>query len=219
MLTKKVRGIVFDLDGTLVDSLSATFDAFNHGITLHGGKSHTPHEIMAYFGPGEGEIFARIVGPEKCQAAHLAYVDHIQANMHRVPLHKGVAELLERIWSAGVPVSIFTGRSWPTTEMILKNHGMLEKFITVITHDQVTASKPSPEGLFKCLKAMGMESDEVLMVGDSPADIRAARDAESRGVAALWDLMADRKELESHDPHHWAENPGQVWKIWESLKE
>ena len=53
-----LRGIVFDLDGTLVDSLSTTFDAFNHALVAHGQRVHSPAEIMAYFGVGEPQMLA-----------------------------------------------------------------------------------------------------------------------------------------------------------------
>ena len=69
-----IRAMVFDLDGTLVDSLAATFDAFNHGIQVAGGKKHTPEEIMQYFGPGEDQIFAKIVGSSRAKEAYDACI-------------------------------------------------------------------------------------------------------------------------------------------------
>jgi HAD superfamily hydrolase (TIGR01509 family) len=210
-----LKGIVFDLDGTLVDSLATTFDAFNHGITKFGGKVHTPAEIMAYFGPGEGEIFAQILGADKAEAAYEACRDYMDANLSRVPLHSGVGELLESLKSAGVPISIFTGRSWNTTEMILKHHGLMDRFITVVANDHVDAPKPSPEGLHLALSRMKLEPQQVLFVGDSPADMIASRAAGARGVGALWDLQAERTLMEPHEPHHWADHPNEIWNVWE----
>jgi HAD superfamily hydrolase (TIGR01509 family) len=207
------KGIVFDLDGTLVDSLGATFTAFNHGIVSCGGKPHTPQEIVAFFGVGEKEIFARIVGREKAQEAYDAYHGYIHGRMGEVPLHDGVGELLEQLKSAGLPISIFTGRGWASTEVILKHHGILDRFITVVADDHVGSSKPSPEGLHLCLKRMKLEPQEILFVGDMPADMRAAKAAGAPGVAALWDVLAVREELEPHGPAHWAERPAQVLEI------
>jgi HAD superfamily hydrolase (TIGR01549 family) len=209
-----LRGLIFDLDGTLVDSLSSTFEAFNEGFRRCGAREHTPQEIMAHFGPGEGEIFARIVGREKAQEAMDAFLEHTQAQVGRAPLHAGVAELLESCKSAGVPVSIVTGRSWETTEMILRHHRVLDRFVTVICHDHVSSSKPSPEGILLACKRMSLDPHQVLYTGDHPVDIRAARSAGSGGVAALWDLLASREHLAAHDPHHWAERPAQVWELW-----
>jgi pyrophosphatase PpaX len=208
-----LQGLIFDLDGTLADSLSATFDAFNHGITSQGGRRHTPAELMAHFGPGEGEIFARILGPEKAVTAYAACREYLDQNLGRVPLHQGVPELLEELKTRGVPVSIVTGRSWNTTELILRHHGLLDRFVTVIANDHVGSPKPSPEGIRLALARMGLEPSNAAYVGDTWVDIRAARSAGTLSVAATWDLLADPKSLGLHDPHHWAERPGDVSRI------
>jgi HAD superfamily hydrolase (TIGR01549 family) len=207
-------GIVFDLDGTLVDSLSFTLEAFNYGIVSQGGKALSPAEIMKFFGPGEGDIFTAILGEAKSVPAYLAYQSFVDQNLHKMPLHEGVPELLEQLKSAGVPVSIFTGRSWPTTETILKHHRLLDRFITIVASDHVNMPKPSPEGLLLALSRMKLRPSDVLFVGDSAFDMQAARAAGSRGVAALWDLLVDRASLEKQTPHHWASTPTEIFEIW-----
>lgn len=209
-----LKGIVFDLDGTLVNSLATTFDAFNHGIVRLGGRKHTPQEIMKYFGPGEREIFAKILGAHQAEQAYELCRTYFNENLGKMPLHDGVAELLEKLKSAGVPISIFTGRSWDTTEMILSNHRLLDRFITVIANDHVSSPKPAPEGLHLALSRMKLDPKEVLFVGDSPADMLVSKSAKSNGVAALWDLQANRAELEVYQPAHWASHPMDVWKIF-----
>ncbi len=214
----KVQGVVFDLDGTLADSLAMTFDAFNHAITSLGGKLHTPQEIMAYFGAGEGAIFARILGEEKADEAYALSMKYTDDHLGQVPLFEGIGELLHQLEVAGLPCSIFTGRSWPTTEMILRHHGLENRFETVVCHDHVRESKPSPEGLLLCLERMKLRPEEVLFVGDSHQDIRAGRSAGSPTVAALWDLLADREHLARFQPSHFAEKPGELWRLIESLQ-
>lgn len=212
------KGIIFDLDGTLVDSLATTFDAFNYGIVSMGGTRRTPQEIMKYFGPGEGEIFAQIVGRDKAEAAYEASRHYLDEHLADVPLHIGIPELLEKLKSNGVPISIFTGRSWNTTEMILKHHRLLDRFITVVANDHVSSPKPSPEGVHLASSRMNLHPQDVFFVGDSPVDMLASRRAGAQGIAALWDLMAEKTLLEVHEPHHWVTEPSDVWKIWEALQ-
>jgi pyrophosphatase PpaX len=204
------KGIVFDLDGTLVDSLSVTFEAFNHGFMLFGAPKLSPAEIMKYFGPGEAEIFGQIVGTENAEAAYAASKDHLNANLERTPLHEGVGDLLEKLKTAGIPISIFTGRSWPTTQMILSHHNLLDRFITVIANEHVQSPKPSPEGLYLAAERMKIEPKHLMFVGDSPSDIIASRSAGASGVAALWDLQASRDLLAPWKPHFWVEKPKDV---------
>jgi pyrophosphatase PpaX len=208
-----LQGMIFDLDGTLADSLSVTFDAFNQGFTAYGGRVHTPQEIMSYFGPGEGEIFARVVGEENAARAIVAFRDHLERNLGNVPLFPGVRELLDRARAENVPLAIVTGRSWDTTEVILRHHGVLDRFVTVICNGHAP-SKPSPLGIRLALERMGLEPAQAMYVGDHPMDVRAAKAAGSLSVAAIWDLMAKREHLEPHGPHHWAEHPGEVWEIF-----
>jgi HAD superfamily hydrolase (TIGR01549 family) len=212
-IAPRCRGIVFDLDGTLVDSLTTTFAAFNHAIVHYGGQPKTGAEIMSYFGPGESQIFAKIIGPEHARAAYVMAREYLDRNLAQVPLHRGVGELLERLKTASVPVAIFTGRSWDTTEMILKSHGLLDRFVTVVANDHVKEHKPSPEGLRLALSRMKLEPSDAFMVGDHPADLIAARGAGTPGIAALWDPSARRELLEPHEPKHWAERPETIWEI------
>jgi HAD superfamily hydrolase (TIGR01509 family) len=211
-----LKGIVFDLDGTLVDSLSTTFDAFNFGITQLGGRVHTPQEIMNYFGTGEHEIFAKILGKDQAEAAYSLCRAYLNQNLTQIPLHSGVGDLLENLKSSGIPIAIFTGRSWNTTELILKHHQILDRFVTVIANDHVAQPKPAPDGLHLALSRMKLHPSEVLFIGDSPMDMVASRAAGSKGVAALWDLLANRQELEPHEPHHWANHPLDIWDIWKN---
>jgi len=213
MSATPIKGVVFDLDGTLVDSLATTFDAFNHGIVLCGGRAHTPEEIMEYFGPGEEQIFAQIVGPGRAEEAYRACRRYLDENIDRVPLHDGVAEMLGELKRRRMPLSIVTGRSWNTTEVILKHHGLIDRFVTVIANDHVEKPKPAPLGIQLALSRMNLEPASTLYVGDSHVDIIAARAAGSRAVAALWDRVASRERLAPHDPHHWATHPSQLLEL------
>ncbi len=213
-----LKGIVFDLDGTLVDSLGVTFKGFNHALASMKVRPHSPAEIMAHFGTGEDRIFAKLVGLDRAQEAYSLFQVYMNENVNRVPLHNGIGELLENIRNEKVLTSIFTGRSWNTTETILKYHGLLNSFVTVVAHDHVEFPKPSPMGLHLALSRMKLSPEQILFVGDSPMDIIASRAAGSQGVAALWDVLANQKELEQHQPDHWATHPEDVWKIWEKVR-
>ncbi len=208
------KGIIFDLDGTLVDSLSLTFEAFNHGIVHCGSRPHTPDEITAYFGTGEDRIFAKLVGEDRAHEAYTAYSDYLDEHMGRIPLHAEVSELLDALRNRSIPISIVTGRSWNTTELILKHHELLDRFVTVIANDHVSRPKPAPEGILLALSRMGLKPEEAFYVGDSTVDILAARAAGSRSVAALWDFLANQDTLEAHSPHRSAASPSEVLSIW-----
>jgi HAD superfamily hydrolase (TIGR01509 family) len=210
------RPVAFDLDGTLVDSLSITFEGWNAIFARRGLAELSPDEIMAYFGPGEREIFARVLGPGEADSAYAEHVEFLAANLARAPLHEGVAELLGRLRDEGVPLAVVTGRSWPTTERLLAHHGLLPRFVTVIAHDHVGRAKPAPDGLELAAKRLGVAPSRLYYVGDTSADIGAARAAGALAVAATWDRYARREKLAAAGPDAWATRPDDVWRLWES---
>ncbi len=207
---KTAAAVVFDLDGTLVDSLSSTFAAFNHGIVAVGGAPLEPKELVAFFGPGETRIFEKLVGADRAEEAFIASRDFMDRNLANVPLHEGVAELLDTLENLGLALAIFTGRGSETTDLILGHHGLLDRFGAVVTSDHVIHSKPSPEGLHMALGKLGVEAARALFVGDSPLDLVAARRAGAIAVAATWDLAVDRAALEAAGPDHWVHAPKDV---------
>lgn len=204
------KGIVFDLDGTVVDSLGVSFEGFNAGFTRFGSKPLTPTEIMSHFGIGETEIFARIIGRQNAALAYQTARAYLNDNLHRVTLHDGIPELLDRLENAGIPLSIFTGRSRLTTDLILETLALKGRFVTVITHDDVTEAKPRPEGLLKASAAMGLSASEVWLIGDSTADVKAAQAAGAGSVAALWDSFSDHESLLSLQPTLSAAHPLEI---------
>lgn len=211
-----LKGIVFDMDGTLIDSLASTFSAFHHAFKAVGARPHSRAEIARYFGRGEDQMLKALLGPEQGARAYEALKDFTSQNLNEVILHEGISALLDQLHTERVPISIFTGRSWATTESILKHHGILDRFITVVADDHVSSPKPSPEGLLLALTRMKLAPEQILFVGDSHFDMQAARACGAPGVAATWDGLADEEKLKMFEPKHWAKHPSDVWKIWKA---
>lgn len=214
----KLNGLIFDLDGTLVNSLGPTLDAFNEAITAFGKPRHSPAEIMAYFGTGEREILARIVGHSNADEAYRICRESMDSNMGKMPLHDGVAEMLAELRRLGLPVSIVTGRGEGSTQEILRHHGLTDGFVTVICHEHVSRSKPDPEGVSLALRRMKLAPTEACYVGDMVADMRAAHGAGTRAVAALWDGFCHRDEVLAHEPHHSFDHPRQILDLLTQLQ-
>ena len=211
-----LRAVVFDLDVTLVDSLPITIEGFNAACARFGGRDYSRDEIMAHFGPGESQIFARLVGAQNANDAYRIYREYFDENIERVKLHPGVDRVLTELSARNIPMAIFTGRGQATTQSILKALNLTDLFADVVTYNHVTAHKPSPEGLLKACQTLGLEPQSVAMVGDSPSDIKAARSARAAGIAAAWDAWTPHEKLREAGPHHWANTPASVIEYLES---
>jgi phosphoglycolate phosphatase/pyrophosphatase PpaX len=204
--------LLFDFDGTLIDSLGPTLTAFQVGIEACGhGKMSFP-EIRAHFGAHEMSIFERIVGSAKAPRAYEAYRAHLLQQREKIPLHPGVPSLLQEAQARGLRLGIVTGRGRDSTEALLDHHRLQGTFEAVVTDHDVPAPKPSPLGIQLALQKLGAPPAEACYAGDSWVDVRAALSAGVRAFGARWDPLADFARLAPEDqPHAWLTTPQEIW--------
>ena len=198
-----LKAVLFDMDVTLINSLPLTMEAFRHGLKTQG-TSRTDDEIMAYFGLGEDEIFKRLLGDNAmARSAYLECAQYTQTHLSAAVMHDGMLDLVQTLHARGIPMGIVTGRSRPTTEILLKHHGLWDPrgpIQIVITHNEVKNGKPDPEGILKALAHLGVSSGSAMYVGDTWMDVRAAREAGVLAAAALWDGLAEEDRILAESP-------------------
>jgi pyrophosphatase PpaX len=188
---KSISCVIFDLDGTLADTSRLIFASFNHVAERYTRRAWTEEEILDTFGPTEEVAIRSIVGPEKAAEAiedfHRFYAEEHDA---MAAGHEGIREILAYLKSHGVLLALFTGKGKRTTAVTLPALGMDGYFSMIVTGDDVAAHKPSAEGIRKVLDAFGVDPGSALMVGDSAADIVAARGAGVSVASVAWDPFA-----------------------------
>ncbi len=102
-------------------------------------------------------------------------------------LYPGIKNILERLKSKGIPLSIYTGKGRDAATITLKKLGIFNYFDLIVTGDDVKEHKPSVEGVNLFLEKFNLDKEKVLMIGDSPADINAARGAGIKIASVVWD--------------------------------
>ena len=207
-----IKLVIWDLDGTLINSLPSTFAAMNDGIEDRVGRRLTADEIVAHFGPTEVNVLAGIVGGAHAEECYLKYVASTEKRIREILPYPGITEVLDELKSGGYKMSIFTGRARRTSDIILKNLELEKYFSQVIAGDEVNHAKPHPEGVIKICKASGISPAETVFIGDSHYDIMAGRTAGVKTVAATWDMMAQRNrdKLSNANPSHFIASPNQL---------
>ena len=178
--------VIFDLDGTLLDTLPGTFRAFSEALAPALGRVPGEEEIRARFGASDHRIVREWVGPEHAEAAVARLYAAYEREFRDAAVFPGVSELLDALVAGGVTLALFTGRGRPSTERLLEATGLAARFPLVVTSDDVTDPKPAPEGLLQVLERSGAAPADAVYVGDSPLDVRAARGAGIRPLAAFW---------------------------------
>lgn len=191
----KFKGIIFDIDGTLTSTNELIFASFNHITEKYLDKTYSHEEIISLFGPTEDQILKEMCG-ENFEQAKKDYYDFYGGNHYMADLYPGIKALLSHLKEKNVLLSIYTGKGRKAAVITLKKLEIHDYFDLIITGDDVAEHKPSAEGIYKFIERFGLEKNYVLMVGDSPADVKAAKAAGVKIASVLWDSYAKEKVLQ-----------------------
>lgn len=190
---KNFDGIIFDIDGTLADTHELIFDTFNHVIGKYLNKRMSNDEIVALFGPTEDVILKEYMA-ERYGEARKDYYDYYRKNhKEKAPAYPGIEDILVFLKNRSIPIGIFTGKGRESSEITLKELGLIDYFDLIITGDDVEKHKPDPEGIRLFISKFGLKGERVLMVGDVANDVKAAHDAGVKCALVLWDRFSREK--------------------------
>jgi HAD superfamily hydrolase (TIGR01509 family) len=181
------RALLLDLDGTIADTLPHIFEAYRHAVAPWVERPPTDAEVEATFGPAERECIARMVPGASLDEAERRFHAFYEAELgDNVKVVEGIAEVIDHARSLGWRVGVFTGKGRRSARFTLEELGLLDRIEHLVTSDDVTRPKPDPEGVFQASEALGVPVGNILLAGDSPADVHAGRDAGARTAAVLW---------------------------------
>jgi HAD superfamily hydrolase (TIGR01509 family) len=201
--------VLFDLDGTLVDSLALTFDALRMAVRPYLGRLVSDEEIWALMGPPEPAILAALVGPNLAPACHARYERLYVARLRRMAPFAGILPMLAECRREGLKLGVSTGRGRHLAEQTLQVLRLRPRLDVVISGDDVRQAKPSPDGILRALDELGLKPAATLWVGDSPLDVQAGRAARVRTVGALWGAR-DPRGLEKAKPRFLCQTPEEL---------
>jgi pyrophosphatase PpaX len=191
--------VLFDLDGTVVDSGAMILASFRHATKTVLERELSDAELMASFGTPLREQM-RLIDAERADEL----VDVYRA--HNVPLHDeleacdGMLDVLSRLKAEGRRLGIVTAKRGSTVELAFGVLPLRAHFDVVVTADDVERHKPAPDPLLAALERLGARPDEAAYVGDSPFDIAAAKAAGVFSVAVTWGGIHSEKLLRAEGP-------------------
>lgn len=205
----KPYAVLFDLDGTLVDSFSFIAECFAHAVRQVLGRDPTPEELVREWG-APLRVRAAAVAPHRWEELVAAYERHYDGHSHRtLRAFPGVSEMLACLRGAGVRLAVVTSKRRPRALRTLQAAGLATFFDCVITDDDAATPKPSPDPVRLALDRLAVPPARAWMVGDAPFDVLAGRAAGTRTVAALWGTR-DREGLLAVQPDYAAVEPPDV---------
>ncbi|MCZ7611516.1 MAG: HAD family hydrolase [Ignavibacterium sp.] len=202
-MKSRFKGIIFDVDGTLTYTNQLIFDSFNHITRKYLGKTFSDEEIIALFGPTE-DVILKEMCKDEYESARRDYYKYYKDNHAIAKLYEGIESLIIEIKNAGLLLSVFTGKGRTSALITLDEFGLTKYFDMIVSGDDVTDYKPSPEGIIKFLREFKLNPNEVLMIGDAPSDIKASIEAGVQIASVVWDSYAEEKvrKLNSNNLFH-----------------
>lgn len=184
------KGYIFDIDGTITATNNLIFATFNHVADKYLNKYLIDNEIIALFGPTEDVILKDWMG-HNYEDARKDYYKFYDLNHDKMASpYPGIIEIIKEIKEHNLPLGIYTGKGRISTEITLSKIGILNYFDLIISGDDVKNHKPSPEGIVKFAEKFNILPENILMIGDAPADIIAAKTAGAKVASVLWDSYA-----------------------------
>jgi pyrophosphatase PpaX len=208
-----MMAILWDMDDTLLDTIAGRMIALAHAHETLLGTTVDPVELWRSHRGGSLEAMGqRLVGDDWARFARV-YRERYYSLARDIRPYDGVEGVLRYFHGAEIPMAVVTSKvSYGAIEE-LTTAGLLGFFQAVVGADDTDNHKPDPEPVYAALDRMMIDADErVLFVGDSPADIWAARNAGVTSVAALWGTI-DSEQLLDAMPDYTAKSPGEVLSI------
>ena len=212
-----IKAILFDLDGTLLDSAPDMVATLNHMRAFRGLQA-MPIEDVRHF-VSRGAIGLIKAGMPPCDEDTLntwreSFIAHYQeSSFEQTRPFEGVESLLLELEKSNIPWGIVTNKSEALSFPILKKTGWLASASTVICGDTVAKGKPHPEPVLAACGVIGMEPRDVLMVGDDVRDIEAGKRAGCHTAFALYGYSTREMQCHIDDNTTLINNPNEVLSL------
>lgn len=202
---------LFDLDGTLLDSIDLILTSFHHTSRIHLGRQLPDEYWLAGVGTPLRTALSKVAGSDEETDAMLATYRDFNLEHHdaMAKAYPGVTDVVRRLHRDGAKLALVTSKL-----SIGANHGLRlleleEEFPVRICADDVVNGKPHPEPVLKALAALEAPASSAVFIGDSEHDMAAGRAAGVDTIAVTWGPFP-RATLEAQAPTHWIDTPEQL---------
>ena len=197
--------VIFDLDGTLLDTIADLAVATNHALMQLGYPTHETEVIRTFVGNGINKLLERALPANerteenvmRMRTHFIPYYDAHNADLSAP--YPGIVSLLETLQEKGLQLAVASNKYQEATAKLVEQYFPTISFIEVLGQRDGIAVKPDPIIVFDILKKTDVSKEEVLYVGDSGVDMQTAQNAGVDAVAVTWGFRP-RTELESFQP-------------------
>ena len=201
-ISMKFKALIFDLDGTLLNTLADMVVVTNKALASVGYPERTEQDILSYIGNGGLRLVQQAV-PED---ASPSIVDHVYETWkmlyaaygdQQTKVYPGMAQALEGLKAAGVKLGVLSNKNDRLVHMLIEKH--LPGYFDVVHGERKgVPRKPDPAGLLACIEELGLNKDEVAYVGDSQPDVLAASSGGVYLIGVSWGFGGSEFRADPH---------------------
>lgn len=216
-VNEKITTILFDFDGTLMNTNDLIMDSWRHIYRVLEDKDIIEEEIVRTFGEPLIKTMEKAfpnIPVDECVEIYRSY--HRESFGDRISLFPGIKEMLGSLKALGYKMAVVTSRAALTTKQAMERYEIMEYFDVVITCDDTDKHKPHPEPVFIALDQLNSRPEESIMIGDSMYDILCAKNAGVQSVLVGWAVAVLEEEKTGIDkPDYFVETANDIVKLVE----
>lgn len=210
--------LLFDLDGTLIDSIGLLLECMQHAFALREPRPTTAQWVAGIGTPLRTQLGEWCRDEAEIDGLVARYREYQDIHLERLTTaFAGVPEVLAWARAEGYPTGIVTSKGRGMTDRSLRHVGLLGAFDTIVTYEETVRHKPLPDPVWLACERLAVSPDQALFVGDSPHDMFAGRAAGSRTGAALWGPFS-RAELAPAQPDVWMTSMTELPQVLAGLR-
>ena len=215
------KAVVFDLDGTLLNTCPDLMVAMNQMLDKFGFPRISEREVISYIGYGAKQYVQSAIPKEhwdktdECLEYYSKVYDESESPLTR--LYEGVDELLRKLKTAGYKLMVLSNKPQRSTDEVYKRYLSAYDFDYVYGQREGIKAKPDPEPLYVVLKDNGLNKEDIIFVGDGETDIGMAKNAGADSVGVLWGYR-NKSQLQEAGGKVFASSPEELYQIiinWE----
>jgi pyrophosphatase PpaX len=185
-LLDNTKAVLFDIDGTLLDTFEYIYGAFEHTFDVHGIVRLSREEISQLMGRTLEDVYATMAPGQDAVALAETHRQFQVQNVKLAKVFPDTVNVLGTLKRQRFKLAAITTRSNRTSVLSLEQNGIAHYFDVVVSLEDVVRHKPDPEPIFKALHSLDLMPADAIMVGDTSADVMAGKNAGTKTVAALY---------------------------------
>lgn len=213
-----IKAVIFDLDGTLLDTIDDIADSLNSALSGGGFKPHTAAETKMFVGSGVNVMLQRALAGavytrEQFESVKTRYMEEYAVRQAvKTRAYDGLAQAIDELRELGIKTAVLSNKPQRDTLNTVEHFFTLARFDLVFGQREGVPIKPDPAALYGMVKELGVAKEECLFVGDSDVDMKTAANAGMKKIGVLWGFR-DRQVLEAHQADHIISEASDIVKI------